>query len=315
MAVFRDLQGDRIEFDLASLEQMVRVLEDTANGLDDPARQIRYIEQRLDTRGWQGSSPNARNALIDSGLRLGTVTNELRSLRNDLSQRIPLFRELQNPKQGAASGAPRSRGFFGSVAHSVKGFGVGVWEGFTDLVQGVGSMLSWGWERGLGNPANIRDPSRPGRLFSQDAQTIVYAAQNPGAVWNAISEPYRDDWNNGRKSEAIGRGAFAIALFLVPGGALTKGAKGAEGIGTVGRVSKAGEIINDARKVERAGEISGDVRHIQRAGQGAITKAGQAFEDWVSELPRKNTPNNTPRDMYEIRNAGPENVQVHGGGE
>ncbi len=78
------------------LQYLVSTLGATVDRLDDSARQIRYIEQRLDTRGWQGSSPNARNALIDSGLRLGKVTNELRSLHEDLSRRIELLHASGN---------------------------------------------------------------------------------------------------------------------------------------------------------------------------------------------------------------------------
>lgn len=40
-----------------------------------------------------------------------------------------------------------------------------------------------------------------------------------------------------------------------------------------------------------------------------------SIEEWVSSFPRKNTPTNTPKDLYEIRHTGPENIQVSGGGE
>lgn len=65
-----------------------------------------------------------------------------------------------------------------------------------------------------------------------------------------------------------------------------------------------------AKGIRHADDIGDIARHTDEVGD-----ATRAFDNWIEGLPRKQTPNNTLRDAYEIRHTGPDNIQVRGGGE
>jgi hypothetical protein len=41
----------------------------------------------------------------------------------------------------------------------------------------------------------------------------------------------------------------------------------------------------------------------------------QEYSNWLSNLETKNTPRNTPQDLYEIKHTGDKNYRIEGGGE
>ncbi|MFT5584778.1 MAG: RHS repeat-associated protein [Cognaticolwellia sp.] len=57
-------------------------------------------------------------------------------------------------------------------------------------------------------------------------------------------------------------------------------------------------------------------RNKDEAAEGAEAAARIAdFEDYIDDLPSKPTPSNTPQDLYEIAQTGPDNYLISGGGE
>ena len=78
------------------------------------------------------------------------------------------------------------------------------------------------------------------------------------------------------------------------------------------------EEIKKARALAKLGEMTPEelakVKQAWAEGK-ALGEAEGAFDDWIKQFPRKGTPNNTPKDAYEIRHTGPENIEVRGGGE
>jgi Domain of unknown function (DUF4157) len=78
------------------------------------------------------------------------------------------------------------------------------------------------------------------------------------------------------------------------------------------------EEIKKARALAKLGDMTPEelakVKQAWAEGK-ALAVAEETFDDWIKQFPRKKTPNNTPRDAYEIQHTGPENIELRGGGE
>jgi hypothetical protein len=66
-------------------------------------------------------------------------------------------------------------------------------------------------------------------------------------------------------------------------------------------------------KTPAEGNKANTAREVKEKENRAVLE--KAFNDWVEGLPQKETPSNTPQDLFEITHTGPRNHQVSGGGE
>jgi WXG100 family type VII secretion target len=73
---------------------------------------------------------------------------------------------------------------------------------------------------------------------------LAYAITHPVEMWEAIKEPYVEDWENGHPARAIGRGVFEIGSMFVGVGLIAKGGKMAAQ--ATGLLSKSGKLAAKA---------------------------------------------------------------------
>jgi len=127
-----------------------------------------------------------------------------------------------------------------------------------------------------------------------------------GAVGNALIDPYKKSWREGRYGEVVGRGAFDIGMLL-------SGVGEAEGAGAAARAS---EVANAARVAEvgdvarlgevadaaRVGETADAARVAETADAARATETADAAGQTklMGESPRNTTPL-TPEEIARAR--------------
>ncbi len=88
---------------------------------------------------------------------------------------------------------------------------------------------------------------------------------DPGLIIDAFVAPIQDDWNNGNRAQAVGRGFFEIASLVVTPAKL-------------GKLGKAGDIVSDVvgdaprviHRVEDAGNVNNSVSNLNRIVSGTV---------------------------------------------
>ncbi len=146
--------------------------------------------------------------------------------------------------QGQDGYTPPAQGK-GVLGH-VGDFGTGLWEGGKDLVTGLGGMAQGAWNLTGGWVTNPEASRQTVQTLKNVGNAVV---ENPGGVLDAVVEPYKKAWREGRPGEAIGRGTFEVISAVVGTKGLDKLAKGSKLAGVADDVARVGGAVDDAAKV------------------------------------------------------------------
>ncbi len=164
-----------------------------------------------------------------------------------------------------ASAPAQDKGALGHVGD----FGVGLYEGGKDLVTGLGGMAQGAWNLTGGWLTNPDASRRTVETLKNVGSAVV---ENPGGVVDAVTEPYKKAWAEGRPGEAIGRGTFEVLSVVVGTKGLDKLAKGSKLAGAADDVAR---VANKADDAARAGNRVDDV-----------VRAGSKVDDAAPAAPR-----------------------------
>lgn len=119
--------------------------------------------------------------------------------------------------------------------HQLLGVGRGIRDSVVETVEGVETLVR-----------------EPGQVLSG----LAAAAENPGLLWDAVTEGYKAAWAAGEYGEAVGRGIVDVGGMLLGGGAAAKGgAKAGQVADKVADLARAGDKITDA---SRGAAVVGD---------------------------------------------------------
>lgn len=156
---------------------------------------------------------------------------------------------------GAGDGGQGKSG--GGFLKQVGGFFSGVWEGAKGMATGLYHV--------------VRHPI-------DTLKGLAYAVTHPGELWDALKKPYVEDWQSGNYGRAIGRGAFEVAMLLIPGigGAKAVG-KGAEAAALASKAAKAAEVAEVAGVVAK-GSKAAEVVSVTSKGAEAAALGSKAAE-------------------------------------
>lgn len=132
---------------------------------------------------------------------------------------------------------------------------IGVGKGLGDTVSGLWSLgtgvLGFGWDV-------LTNQEKAMETLSNVGNTITTIVQKPYLLWDAIKQPFVEDWNRGHPGQAIGRGIFEVASTFVGGGAIAKVLKGAD------KAADAGKLTNLAARLKALGNLpSGGIPNLK----------------------------------------------------
>ncbi|MCB0077178.1 MAG: WXG100 family type VII secretion target [Anaerolineales bacterium] len=157
----------------------------------------------------------------------------------------------------------------------------------------------------------------------ETAKGLWYGITHPGELWEAIKQPYVEDWNNGRPWRAIGRGTMAILTTVLGAKGLDKLAKGLRGASLADDVARAGNVVDDAARLgsvaddaARAGSVVDDAgrmgRFVDEAGNLTSSVDDVASSILQESAERTVTQNNLISELAEngIKHAPDEIVAV-----
>ena len=159
------------------------------------------------------------------------------------------------------------------AGRQVGGFVYGVGTGAVEMVKGTAELV---WSVGKMTVGELIDPDAAQAERDKWGQVISVVVEDPGKLWDAITEPIVESWNRGDYGEAIGRGVFEAASTVV-------GPKGLNRIGTIGKVSskaddvarignalddvaKTGSKLDDAGRVGNKLDEAADASRISSTG-------------------------------------------------
>ena len=159
------------------------------------------------------------------------------------------------------------------AGRQVGGFVYGVGTGAVEMVKGTAELV---WSVGKMTVGELIDPDAAQAERDKWGQVISVVVEDPGKLWDAITEPIVESWNRGDYGEAIGRGVFEAASTVV-------GPKGLNKIGTIGKVSskaddvarignalddvaKTGSKLDDAGRVGNKLDEAADASRISSTG-------------------------------------------------
>lgn len=222
----------------ANYDQLQRIAQRFA----EQSQQIAALRNDLSHRtsalrdgGWEGQGAIAFFAEMDRDLLPGLL--RLREALQEASEVTLAIRTLLQVAEeeaaalftngAAADGAADGRDFWWNA----RDFLSGMWAEAKETVEGTITM--------------VRHPI-------QSAQALLYGIRHPGELWNAIKQPYVEDWNNGHKWRAIGRGTMAIIAAAV----------GSKGVDKVAKLAKAGRFGGGASRAASAAARFGSFRRV-----------------------------------------------------
>lgn len=115
-----------------------------------------------------------------------------------------------------------------TVGHAFKGAGEQAWEAGKGLVGGV---------RMLACTVHICGHERFKQTWSGYKKLVTDPVESLTYIWDQSTKGIRDDWNNGRKAEAVGRTPVAVLSFVF----------GGKGISKLGKLSKLDKVDSPGR--------------------------------------------------------------------
>lgn len=143
------------------------------------------------------------------------------------------------------------------AGRQVGGFVYGVGTGAVEMVKGTAELV---WSVGKMTVGELIDPAAAQAERDKWGQVISAVVEDPGKVWDAITEPIVESWKRGDYGEAIGRGFFEAASTVV-------GPKGLNKIGTIGRVSsKADDVARIGNALEDVAKTGNKLDDAGRVG-------------------------------------------------
>jgi hypothetical protein len=169
-------------------------------------------------------------------------------------------------------------GLLSDVGGFAKGFGQGLWGGAKGMVQGLGSLAEGAYD--IATDPNARAQAWNDAVNA--AQTVEWAAQNPGQAASAIGQGATNLYGNfvtaEQQAEANGQGAqfwgnaagqvtFAAGTVLVPG--LVEGKLA----GAAGELGDASQLVKAATTVEDAAPAVADAAGTAEGTAGAADAA------------------------------------------
>lgn len=149
----------------------------------------------------------------------------------------------------------------------------GFWGGVKDFFGGV---YAEGKDMVVGLKNLVTDPIGT-------AKGLWHGITHPSELWDAVKQPYVEDWNQGRPMRAIGRGTMFAVSFLL-------GTKGADKAATGAKAARAARVAQEAAEIgTRFGNVTDDVARFMGTtanGSRAETAAARYIANQSSEVYR-----------------------------
>lgn len=162
--------------------------------------------------------------------------------------------------EGSVSAASLKAADDSRSGNQVVGFLRGAWGGLTDLAKGVKDMAV-----GAVNLTGVRGPAEQAKTMTTLKNVATTVAKDPGAVWEALKEPYVQAWEKGEYGEAFGRGAFDVITTIGTagwGGAAKTGVQAGAKVASV--AAKTAKTANRLDDVVRVADTIGDTGRTAR---------------------------------------------------
>jgi RHS repeat-associated protein len=161
--------------------------------------------------------------------------------------------KLYDPNGHEGEEPPATKGFWGHT----RDFGRGLWLGAKEAAVGVKDLAVGAFY--LSEVGRAIDPERSKQTAETLKRTVSTVWNNPGAVWDAIADPYKTAWREGRPGEAFGRGTFEALSIVIGTKGIDKLAKGSK-LGSI--ATKVDDIANVANKVDDIANVANKVDDI-----------------------------------------------------
>jgi WXG100 family type VII secretion target len=260
--------------DYEQLKQIAARFERESQSSQNMQQSLRSLVEQLRGGDWIGQGATAFYAEMESAV-LPSLGRLVKALHSAASATQKISAEVKRAEEEAAKllrgdDAPKqSGGFFSGVWGGIKGAASGLWSAakqvggfFSGLGAGLVDTVSGLWQV-------VRHPI-------QTLEGLYYGVTHPKELWNAIKQPYVDDWQSGNYGKAIGRGAFEVlSLFAGGAGAVGKGGKVAS---VADKASDIARVADKASDVARAADKASDVaRAADKAGD--VARAADKISD------------------------------------
>lgn len=241
------MPGQRIRWDYDQLIQIAKQFSHEADATRQTITALKRQMEVLEGGDWIGTGARAFYAEMNSAVlpafeRLARAMDEAARTTLAISE-IGKGTEEATARILSRLAAARALNLDSAGGGGAQGGGSG--GGF---LSGVGDFFEGMWEEGKGMVSGLVHMA----IHPIDTlEGLAYGVTHPAALWDALTKPYKDDWNNGHPWRAIGRGVLFAASMLV----------GAHGADKVGKVAEAAEVADVARAAEvadvaRAAEIA-----------------------------------------------------------
>jgi len=258
------MSGDLIQAKYEALEEMATRFGGESEVVEELNGRVQNLMRSLQNGGWEGEGSQAfftemENKIFPATTRLTDALEQARTVTLQIKEILQAAEvEAARPFQGDGRSADDSGGFLSGA----EDFFSGMYAEGKDMVTGLWNMVT--------------DPIGT-------AKGLLYGITHPKELWNAIKQPYVDDWNNGHPWRAIGRGTMAIVTTIL-------GAKGAD------KLAKALKGASVADDVARVGSLADDAGRMGSVADDAL-RAGSAIDDGARLI------NTTGRTLSEAESA------------
>ncbi len=288
------MPAPRVRADHQQLTQLAQSFGQQSEAINAMHQNVKNKMQVLEGRDWVGKGATKfynemNSSVLPSVKRLSTALEHAKQVTLKISKIMQQADEDVAAlfRGGAAGGGAGS--FAGAKASGeastggggflsqVGGFFEGVWEGAKGMVGGLYHMVT--------SPI-------------QTLKGIAHAVTHPGELWDALKKPYVEDWQSGNYGRAIGRGAFEVAMLLIPGvgeakavgkageaaelanvaSKAAKAAEAAEAANALAKGAKAAEMANAASKAAEVAEVAATIAKNQRIAMEALAGADKAAD-------------------------------------
>ena len=191
------------------------------------------------------------------------------------------MRQMVNGASSGGSGAQNSNSANSQSDDGGGSFLGSVWNGAVSTVSFGGNVIYGAgegiWDLGSGVVTLGYDVVRMpfnGDVRSQYADAGRAIWNDPSLIVDAFVDPITDDWNNGNRGQAIGRGIFEVAsLFVAP----TK-------IGKAGKLDDIADVARVADDAADVARIADDAADVARVADGFYDPRAwrQNYEDFYN---------------------------------
>ena len=270
------MPNDITRADYEQLKQIATRFERESQSSQQMLQSLRNLVEQLRGGDWIGQGATGFYGEMESAVlpSLGRLVKALHSA-STATQKISA--EVKRAEEEAAKllrgdDAPKNKGgFFSGVWGGIKSAAGGLWSGvkqvggfFSGLGAGLVDTVSGLWQV-------VRHPI-------QTLEGLYYGVTHPKELWNALKQPYVDDWQSGNYGKAIGRGAFEVlSLFAGGAGAFGKGGKVAS---VADKASDVARVADKASDVARTADKASDVaRAADKISEANKLKFPPTFDD------------------------------------